>query len=80
MCGGVNWSGPQGLALKWMVEWQVGGIYPGGAFSSAGIWPDSTLSGVLLAYFLVHGEMNKKFSSKTGHYWAYWAALKKIIF
>lgn len=49
----------------------------GSAFSSGGIWPDSTLGRMLLAYFLVHGEMNKNFSSKSGHYWVYWVALKK---
>ena len=26
-----------------------------------GFWPDSTLGGTLLTYFLVHGEMNKIF-------------------
>lgn len=28
----------------------------------------TTLSRALLAYFLVHGEMNKNFSSKSEHY------------
>lgn len=37
----------------------------------------TTLSRTLLAYFLVHGEMNKNFFSKSEHHWVDWAALKK---
>lgn len=74
-----NRSLPQGLALKWMVEWQGRQDWSRGCIQHAGIWPGSALTGKLLAYFLVHGEMNKNFSSESGHYWGYGAALKKNL-